>query len=102
MNGTKEINSGKADSKSGRSGGTVTRKVADSVFIHLFKDKKYLLQLYRALHPEDTAATEDMLTNVTIENVIMNGIYNDLGFLVEDSLIILTEALAPLFSATRV
>ena len=33
MNGTKEISNGKADSKSGRSDGTVTRKVADSPLI---------------------------------------------------------------------
>ena len=30
----------------------------DSVFTTLFRDKKYLLQLYRALHPEDTETTE--------------------------------------------
>ena len=80
----------------------VNRKVRDSVFTHLFGEKKYLLELYQTLHPEEVTATEDMLTYVTIENVIMNGIFNDLGFLVENRLIILAEALAPLFSATRV
>ena len=34
-------------------------KIKDSVFTNLFKDKKYLFQLYKALHPEDTNATEE-------------------------------------------
>ena len=33
--------------------------IKDSVFTNLFQDKKYLIQLYRALHPEDTETTED-------------------------------------------
>lgn len=37
-------------------------KIKDSVFNNLFKDKKYLFQLYKALHPEDTNATEEQLT----------------------------------------
>ena len=28
--------------------------VKDSIFCNLFEDKKYALQLYRTLHPEDT------------------------------------------------
>ena len=33
-------------------------KIKDSVFTNLFKEKKYLFQLYKALHPEDTNAAE--------------------------------------------
>ena len=33
--------------------------IKDSVFTNLFQDKKYLIQLYRALHPEDVDLTED-------------------------------------------
>lgn len=55
-------------------------KIKDSVFTNLFKDRKYLFQLYKALHPEDTNATEGQLTYVTIENILINGLYNDLGF----------------------
>ena len=33
------------------------RKIKDSVFTSLFQDKKYLLQLYQALHPEDCNVT---------------------------------------------
>ncbi|MCM1499072.1 MAG: hypothetical protein NC124_11470, partial [Clostridium sp.] len=54
--------------------------IKDSVFSDLFKTKKYLLQLYKALHPEDTAATEDELTDITIRNVLTDNLYNDLGF----------------------
>ncbi len=71
---------------------TVKSTVKDSVFCHLFQDKRYLLQLYQALHPEDTEATEDSLTNITIDNVLMNGQFNDLGFRVDDRLMILAEA----------
>ena len=67
-------------------------KIKDSVFTNLFKDKKYLFQLYKALHPEDTNATEEQLTYVTIENILINGLYNDLGFMVGNRLVILTEA----------
>ena len=31
----------------------------DSVFTTLFQDKKYLMQLYRALHPEDMETMEN-------------------------------------------
>ena len=30
-----------------------------TLFTNLFQDKKYLLQLYKALHPEDTDVTGD-------------------------------------------
>lgn len=65
--------------------------IKDSVFTTIFRDKKYLIQLYRALHPEDTETTEDALTDITIRNVLTNGIYNDLGFRVGDKIMILVE-----------
>ena len=49
-------------------------------------------ELYLALHPEDTDVTEDDLTDITIENVLVNDLYNDLGFRVGDKRIILVEA----------
>ncbi|MCD7956304.1 MAG: hypothetical protein LUG93_11270 [Lachnospiraceae bacterium] len=70
---------------------TAKRTGKDSVFTNMFQQRKYLLQLYQALHPEDTSATEDSLTNITIENVLINGQYNDVGFLVNDKLVILVE-----------
>ncbi len=66
--------------------------IKDSVFTNLFQDKKYLIQLYRALHPEDTETTEDELKDITIKNILVDVCYNDLGFTVGDKIMILTEA----------
>ena len=69
----------------------VKRTVRDSVFGDLFSQKKYLRQLYQSLHPEDVTVTEDDLTDITIRNVFVNGLYNDLGCMVRGKLIILCE-----------
>ena len=66
--------------------------IKDSLFTNLFQDKKYLIQLYRALHPEDTETTEDELKDITIKNILVDACYNDLGFTVGDKIMILTEA----------
>ena len=68
------------------------RTAKNSVFFDLFQNKAYLLELYKTLHPEDTIATEDSLTDVTIENVLTDNLYNDLGFIVGNKLLILVEA----------
>lgn len=65
--------------------------IKDSVFTSLFREKKYLIQLYRAIHPEDAEATEDDLKDVTVSNVLVNDIYNDVGFRVGRRLLILIE-----------
>ena len=64
----------------------------DSVFRDLFENPKYLLQLYKALHPEDTEVTEDQIGSVTIKNVLLDQMYNDLGFTVGSKLLVLVEA----------
>lgn len=63
----------------------------DSLFTHLFKEPKYLLQLYQALHPEDLEATEASISNVTISNVLLDQWYNDIGFQVGEKLLVLVE-----------
>ncbi len=68
------------------------RTAKNSVFLDLFQNKSYLLKLYKTLHPEDTAATEDSLTDVTITNVLTDNLYNDLGFIANNKLMILVEA----------
>ena len=68
------------------------RTTKNSIFLDLFQNKSYLLKLYQTLHPEDTTATEESLTNVTIENVLTDNLYNDLGFIVDNKLMILIEA----------
>ena len=70
------------------------RTIKDSVFTNLFKDKKYLIQLYQALHPDDKQTTENDIKDITINNVLVDDIYNDLGFSVGNRLLILIEAQA--------
>lgn len=50
------------------------------------------MQLYKSLHPEDKTATENELTDITIKNILTDGIYNDLGFLFREKFMILLEA----------
>lgn len=68
--------------------------IKDSVFTNLFKEKKYLLQLYKTLHPEDAEVTENELSDITIHNIMTDGIYNDLGFRRGDRFLILVESQA--------
>ena len=68
--------------------------IKDSVFTNLFQEKKYLLQLYKTLHPEDTEVTEDELSDISIHNIMTDGIYNDLGFRRGNRLLILVECQA--------
>ena len=68
------------------------RTIKDSVFRDIFSHAEYLLELYKVLHPEDTTATEADLGNVTIRNVLMGNLYNDLGFTVRNRLLIMIEA----------
>ncbi len=73
-------------------GNRAKRTVKDSVFTNLFGDSKYLLQFYQAIHPEDKDVKEDDLQTVTLENILTDGIYNDLGFIKDDKIMILAEA----------
>ena len=68
------------------------RAMQDSVFRDLFQDPAYLLQLYQVLHPEDMDTKERDLSNVTISNVLMDQLYNDLAFVAKDRLLIMVEA----------
>ncbi len=71
----------------------ITKHTAkDSVFRDLFGNTKYLLELYQILHPEDTDIKEEDLNIVTIKNILLDQMYNDLGFRVRDRLVILVEA----------
>ena len=73
-------------------GNTPKRKIKDSVFTDLFRDKKYLIQLYRALHPEDKVVTENDIADVTLKHVLVDADYNDLGFSVGSRLMVLVES----------
>lgn len=68
------------------------RKIKDTVFSKLFEDYDNLLLLYKALYPEDSDVTTDDLHEVHLENMLLNGLYNDLSFTVRDKFIVLLEA----------
>ena len=68
------------------------RNIKDSVFTDLFRDKKYTLQLYKALHPEDKSVTAKDIKIVTLKAIVVNDIYNDLGMIIKDKIIFLLES----------
>ena len=68
------------------------RTIKDSVFSDFFGMPEYLLKLYQTLHPEDKDVLVEDLQDVTIQNILVDDIYNDLGFRVGDRLLILVEA----------
>lgn len=70
----------------------INRNIKDSVFCDLFAMPEYLMQLYQVLHPDDVETTEDDLTIVTLSRTVARNIYNDLGFLVRNRLLVLVEA----------
>lgn len=70
----------------------VKRNIKDSVFCNLFADPENQLKLYNFLHPEDNEVTIDDFHTVTIENILTDQMYNDLGFLVKNRLLFLVEA----------
>ena len=68
------------------------RSVKDSVFTYLFRQPEYARQLYLKFHPEDTEVTEEDIKLVTLENILTTGLYNDLGYQVRNTVILLFEA----------
>ncbi len=68
------------------------RNHKDTVFTDLFTDPKYLIQMYRVLHPEDKRAGIKDLSDITIHKAMTDSIYNDLGFSVRGSVVLLVEA----------
>ena len=71
---------------------TAQRNIENSVFCDLFGQKENTFLLYKVLHPEDDSVTPDDIQDVSIDNVVTNDIYNDLGFVVRDRIVILVEA----------
>ena len=69
----------------------INRNIKDSVFCDLFGRPEYLYQLYQVLHPEDTETQSEDLTIVTLSRIIVHEMYNDLGFLAGNRLIVLVE-----------
>ena len=70
----------------------LNRKVRDTVFTKLFSDPKYAFQLYKVFHPEDTESNESMLDIITLKHIFSDDVYNDLGILMNNRLMIFVEA----------
>ena len=70
----------------------MNRGAKNTVFLDLFSIPKYQLQMIQALHPEMTGLKEDDIRLITLNHVIINGLYNDLALLVRDKLIVFAEA----------
>ena len=70
---------------------TVNREAKSDVFADLFGTPKYALQFYQSQHPEDKIATVEDVEIVTLKNVLVDKMYNDVGFRIGDRLIILVE-----------
>ena len=71
---------------------SLKRQSKNSVFVNFFKEEKNVLQMYRELHPEAEDITIDDIKIDTLESIIVNTLYNDLGFLVKDRYVLLVEA----------
>ena len=70
---------------------SIKREIKSSVFTDLFSAPKYAFQFFQAFHPEDHTTTEDEVQIITLDNVLTDKQYNDLGFRIGDRLIILVE-----------
>ena len=68
------------------------REAKDHVFVDMFNQPKYCLELFRTIHPEMTDVTEDDIQNISISHVVVDKPYNDLGFTVRNTILILVEA----------
>ena len=51
-------------------GKRMKHSVKDTVFRDMFSKKKYLIQLYNALHPEDKTITQADLEIVTLQSIL--------------------------------
>ena len=71
---------------------SLKRQSKNSVFVNFFKDEKNVLRMYQELHPEATDVTVEDIIIDTLESMIVNTLYNDLGFRVKDKYIFLVEA----------
>jgi len=68
------------------------RQTKDHVFTDLFDQKEYQKLLYKVLHPEDPDIKSSELETLTLETILDRGIYNDLGILAKDKILLLVEA----------
>ena len=70
----------------------INREFKNSVFMDMFAQENYRLQLFQAIHPEMTDITVEDIKLVTLKQVITNHLYNDLAIQVRDRLMVFVEA----------
>ncbi len=66
------------------------REVKSSVFVRLFEDDESKIELFNALLGTNLGP-EAKVQEVTIDDVLYHGKKNDLGFIIEDHFLVLTE-----------
>jgi hypothetical protein len=71
--------------------GRARRKGKDSVYLDLFHNPRYGIRLVQSFHPE-MELTEADIEYLSLHSVLMAELYNDLGILVKDRLIVCSEA----------
>ena len=69
----------------------VNRRLKDSVFTALFGEIKYLRQLYAVLVDDQKEYRDEDFKILTLENVLAPDVYNDLGFMAGNQLLVLVE-----------
>lgn len=69
----------------------IFHNIKDSLFTFLFRDIKYLRQLYSVIADDNDKYEDSDFQILTLENVFVPSIYNDLGFIVGNQLIVLVE-----------
>ena len=74
----------------------VKRNIKDSVFTDLFKIKKYSLELYKSLHPEDKDVTESDLKIWDSNNMaLLHSIKLQKGIITSNCLLLLEYEMKP-------
>ena len=70
----------------------LNRTIKDCVFTNLFSIPKYSSLLYNTFHPQLNPVKENEIKNFAISNILVNGIFNDLSFLVKNTYFFIMEA----------
>ena len=58
----------------------------------MFDDKENQVALLKRLLPDERDITPEDIKNVTLKNIVLSAVYNDLGLLFRDKLVVLMEA----------
>ncbi len=66
-------------------------KIKDTLFSLIVKERRFLLEIYKSIHPEDVTVGEEDVELVNIEPLFFRTVYNDMAILVRKRLLILIE-----------